>query len=147
FDNPYFRAKGTLPLEWWRNGHLFQSGGGNLRSLAYDWQNYGEHFIAGQIAVTLGNPLNLSTFYIPYLSDINLSVYSSTSSWSDNWGDFNTYLTEAGLTISLTRLPFLFYFFDIEELHFDFPFWVNDNIDQNNFDFRWVLRMDIRSFY
>jgi hypothetical protein len=147
FDNPYFRAKGTLPLEWWRNGHLFQSGGGNLRSLAYDWQNYGEHFIAGQIAVTLGNPLNLSTFYIPYLSDINLSVYSSTSSWSDNWGDFNTYLTEAGLTLSLTRLPFLFYFFDIEELHFDFPFWVNDNIDQNNFDFRWVLRMDIRSFY
>ena len=147
FNNPYFRARGTLPPEWWRKGHLFQSGGGNLRSLANDWYNYGEHYIAGQLTITLGNPLNLTTFYWPYLSDLNFSVYTSTSSWSDKWDDFSTFLSETGVTLSLSRLPFVFYFMDIEGLHLDFPFWVNDKIDDNNFDFRWVLRMDIRSFY
>ncbi|MEJ2538064.1 MAG: hypothetical protein P8048_13615, partial [Calditrichia bacterium] len=121
--------------------------GGNLRSLSNDWYNYGEHYIAGQLTITLGNPLNLTTFYWPYLSDLNFSVYTSTSSWSDKWDDFSTFLSETGVTLSLSRLPFVFYFMDIEGLHLDFPFWVNDKIDDNNFDFRWVLRMDIRSFY
>lgn len=145
--NPYLRTRGTLPISFWREGHLFQSGEGKIRSLANNWQKFGTHFLSGEISFTLGNPLNISTIYIPYLSDIILSTYGSATTWSEAWGEFDHNLAEGGVSIVLTRLPFLFYFFDIEQMHFDIPFWVNDNIDDNNLKFRWVFSMDIRSFY
>ncbi len=146
FLNPYLRARGTLPPSWWSQDHVFQEGGGNIRSLASAWEPAPSHLINGFVSITLGNPLNLSYQYFPYLSDILISAFTSWTTTGNNWNHFSDYYGEAGLTVSFTRLPFVLTYFDIETLHLDFPFWVNNTIGSENIDYRWVIRMDIRSF-
>jgi len=147
FLNPYTRSIGTLPADWWHNGHVFIPGGGNMRVFADAWEPQGRSLVSGTVAVTLGNPLNLSLHYVPYISDIVISGFTDWVSTANNWGDFRRFYGEAGATITLSRLPFLFHYFDIDEIHFDFPFWVNRNVDQEKFKFRWSIRVDFRSFY
>ncbi len=146
YFNPYLRSRGILPSAWWRNGHIFQEGGGNLRSLATSWQPAEPHLLNASLSVTLGNPLNLTYTYIPYLSSMMLSVYASSTASSYRWQKYDDFLSESGFTLSLLRLPFVFSYIDIQAIHFDFPVWVNDRIDKSNMKFRWVIRFDIRSF-
>jgi hypothetical protein len=146
FDNPYLRAKGILPQQWWQDGNVFKEGGGELRSLANIWEPGGNYFLSGYFALTLGNPMNLSHTYVPYLSDMMLATYTAWSTSAESWGNFSEYFGEVGLTLSFSRLPFLFNYFDLDQMHFDFPFWVNPKISQTEFKFRWVIRLDIRSF-
>ncbi|RQV98905.1 MAG: hypothetical protein EH225_12380 [Calditrichaeota bacterium] len=145
--NPYLRSKGILPDEWWKNGNIFEQGGGNLRSLAYSLEPAKSHLVNGFASITLGNPLNLSYTYIPYLSDIELSAFTSWTLSSDNWRKHTDMFGEAGFIVSLMRLPFLFNYIDIRAVHFDFPIWVNNKIDSENIDLRWAIRFDIRSFH
>jgi hypothetical protein len=146
FLNPYLRARGSLPARWWSEGHVFEEGGGNIRSLAADWEAAPAHLVGGYTSITLGNPLNTSYQYIPYISDILFSAYTSWATATENLKKFSGYYGEAGLSMSFTRLPFLLTYFDVESIHFDFPFWVNHNIDSEELDFRWVIRLNIRSF-
>ena len=145
--NPFLRARGTLPQVWWEEGNVFNPGGGNLRSLATVWDPAGQNYLSGQVSLTLGNPLNLSLIYIPFLSDLLFASYTSWATSATNWGKFTDYWGEAGLSLSLTRLPFLFNYFDLDQVHFDFPFWVNQNISDVSFKFRWIVHFDIRNFY
>ena len=147
YRNPFLRAKGSLPSSWWEQGHIFEAGGGNLAARANDWQQAGNNILNGHLAITLGNPVNLTYMYIPYLSDLLLSVYTSWSSSSDQRGNFSTFYGEGGLTLSLTRLPFVLNYFDIQQVHFDFPVWVNNELSTTNVDFRWAMRLEFRSFY
>ncbi len=144
--NPFLRAQGTLPEMWWSRGNVFNPGGGNLRSLATEWEPAGQYYLSGQVAITMGNPLNLSLIYVPYLSDIIISSYTSWATSSDNWGKFSYYLGEAGFSLSLTRLPFLLNYFDLDQINLDFPLWVNQNISDVGFKFRWTISLDIRNF-
>ncbi len=147
FSNPYLRAKGTLPAAWWREGHLFQPGGGNLRALAGQWQPLPNYPVSAGLSVTLGNPLNLTLHYVPYLSDLMFSAFTTWTTTSGEIDAPDNYLGEAGFSVSATRLPFIFYYFDIEQIHFDFPVWVNRNIEDSGLKMRWNIRIDIRSFY
>lgn len=147
FRNPYLRAVGILPEAWWQNGHVFFPGGGNLRSLAGDWNQPHSSLVSGYLSLSLGNPLNLTFHYVPYLSDIILAAYTSWASPGVSWGQFKKYFGEAGFTISLTRLPFIFQYFDLEQIHFDFPVLVNEKIEPDSFQFRYVIRIDFRTFY
>ncbi len=146
YQNPYLRAAGIIPAEWWREGHIFQPGGGNLSALAYDYHPF-TSIINAYVSVTLGNPVNLTYTYIPYLSDLLLSAYSSWSSAANSWGNFTRYYGEVGLSVSFSRLPFLLNYYDLEQIHLDFPCWVNDEVSQSHVKFRWALRLDFRSFY
>jgi hypothetical protein len=145
--NPYYRAVGTLPNSWWTNGHIYQDGGGHLRSLANDWQSSGNYWFSNYLSLTIGNPLHIGRTYIPYLSDMLFSVYTSWSSVDGSWGQFSQFYGEAGLSLAFERIPFVLNYFDVENIHLDFPFWVNNRIDPANTKFRWILRLDIRSFY
>jgi hypothetical protein len=99
------------------------------------------------LSITLGNPVNLTYVYIPYLSDLLFSVYTSWLTSSNQWGNFSTFYGEGGLTLSLTRLPFILNYVDIQQIHLDFPVWVNNEISPSNLGFRWAMRLDFRSFY
>jgi len=145
-QNPYLRANGILPQKWWEDGNIFKAGGGELRSLANRWDSHGNYYLSGYFSLTLGNPINLSHTYLPYFSDILLSTYSAWSTSGGKWGSFSRYLGELGLTLSLTRLPFLINYFDLDQIHFDFPIWVNRNISETALKFRWTIRLDIRNF-
>lgn len=145
-QNPYLRAKGIIPQQWWKDGNVFNEGGGELRSLANQWEPGGDYFLSGYFSMTLGNPMSLSHTYLPYLSDLLLSTYTSWATSAGKWGNFSKYFGELGLTLSFTRLPFLINYFDLDQIHFDFPIWVNRNISETNLKFRWVIRLDIRSF-
>jgi hypothetical protein len=147
YRNPFLRAKGSLPSSWWEQGHIFQAGGGNLAAKSNDWQPARNNIVNSYLSITLGNPLNLTYQYIPYVSDLLFSAYTSWSSHSDQWGEFSTFYGEGGLTLSLTRLPFILNYLDIEQIHFDFPLWVNNELSASNLDFRWAMRLDFRSFY
>ncbi len=147
YKNPYLRTPGILPVRWWSGGNVFQEGGGNLRSLAGDWTPAGQNLINGFLSLTLGNPINLTYTYIPYISDVIVAGYTSWSSAHQTWGGFSEFRGEAGFSISFTRVPFIFNYFDIEQVHLDFPVWVSDNIDSRGLSARWVIRIDSRSFY
>lgn len=147
FSHPYLRARGTLPDSWWRNGHVFAEGGGNLRALAGNWEQVSPFIFSANGRLSLGNPLNLTLQYFPYLSDIVLSAFAGAASPAQSWGDFRNVYAEAGVSASFTRLPFLLSYFDADEIHLDFPLWVNRRVDKKEFDFRWTIRIDFRSFY
>ncbi len=147
FNNPYLRAKGILPSRWWDDGHIFNPGGGNLRSFSNDWQLDGDAIINTNLSLDIGYPCDLISIYLPYLSDIFLVVYTSWSTLNHKWGDFSRFYGESGISIQLTRLPFLFQYFDISQIYFDFPVWVNKNIDKNSIKFRWTMRIDVQNFY
>lgn len=146
YQNPYLRSAGIIPLKWWQKGHIFQPGGGNLSSLSYDYQPFAS-LLNGYLSITLGNPIHLTYSYIPYLSDLLISAYSSWSTVANRWGNFTRFYGEAGFSVTFSRLPFLFNYFDLEQLHVDFPFWVNEEISRNNLQLRWTIRIDMRSFY
>jgi len=147
FLNPYLRARGTLPEPWWQKGHIFLEGGGNLRALANDWQQQSPFILSASGRLSLGNPLNLTLQYFPYLSDIVLSAFAGAASPAQSWGDFRNIYAEAGVSASFTRLPFLFSYFEVDQIHVDFPLWVNRQVDEKDFNFRWTIRIDFRSFY
>jgi aminopeptidase N len=145
-QNPYLRAEGIIPQKWWEDGNVFNEGGGELRSLANQWEPPGNYYLSGYFSMTLGNPMNLSRTYIPYFSDFIMSTYTAWATSAGKWGRFSKYLGEVGLTLSITRLPFLLNYFDLDQIHFDFPIWVNRNISETTFKFRWTIRLDIRKF-
>lgn len=147
YRHPYLRAAGTLPARWWDRGHLFLPGGGNLTSLAGSAGLPFSYLGGFGARLTLGNPLNLTLVYVPYLSDVNLSGFFSAALAGRTLHSYRNPLAEAGITVSLTRLPFLFHYMDIEQIHVDFPLWVNSAIDPHAWKFRWALRIDIRRFY
>ena len=147
FQNSYLRTPGILPMQWWREGHVFAPGGGNIRALAND-QSLSDTYLAGlQASLTLGNPLNLTLHYVPYVSDVLLSGFSDWAVSSPDLNTFSKLYGEGGVSVSFTRLPFLFSYFDIDQLHLDFPLWTTKNIAGDNGKFKWVIRVDFREFY
>ncbi len=147
FYNPFLRARGTLPSSWWEKGHIFNPGGGDVRAMAASRPPEENYIYSLNGRFYLGNPLNLTFHYIPYLSDIGFSCFSDWASTANQWPEFKDYYGDAGISLSLHRLPFLLRYFDISEIHFDFPLWVNKNIHQAKERLRWNIRIDIRSFY
>ncbi|MEJ2635182.1 MAG: M1 family metallopeptidase [Calditrichia bacterium] len=147
FRNPFLRARGTLPVAWLRDNHLFLPGGGNLRSLAAQPKTANPFLISGNLSLTLGNPLDLGIRYIPYLSDIIFSAFTGWAASGATWGSFSPYFGEAGFTISITRIPFAFHYFGIDQIHIDLPLWANEQVEPDGFKFRWALRIDIKDFY
>jgi len=147
FYNPYLRAKGSLPSGWWENGNIFHPGGGNLRSLATSWTSIGNSILNGFLELDFGYPMNITKVYFPYISEISFSGYTTWSSLADQWGKFSQFYGEIGFTLRFNRMPFIFQYFDINQIYFDFPIWVNDTIDVNNIKFRWSIGLDIKDFY
>lgn len=147
FYNPYLRAKGSLPSGWWDKGNIFQPGGGNLRSLSTNWISIGNSILNGSLELDFGYPMRLTKIHFPYLSDIGFSGYTTWSSLADQWGKFSQFYGEVGFTLRFNRIPFIFKYFDINQIYFDFPIWVSKNIDVNNLKFRWSIGLDIKDFY
>ncbi|MFZ0391888.1 MAG: M1 family metallopeptidase [Calditrichia bacterium] len=145
--NPFLRSKGTLPQAWWQNGHVFLPGGGGLRSLSGEWQDLSPYYISGGLSLDLGNPLNPARIYLPFLSDILFSGYTRWAILSQRFADFKKPLGEDGISIAFTRLPFLLNYFDVEQIRIDLPLWVNRRISRQQWDFRWTIQLEIRSFY
>ena len=147
WQNPFYRARGTFPRDWWQQGHLFLPGGGNLRWLANEPPRKREYLTSLQFNFTLGNPLNLIPVYLPYLSDILFSGFATLASDPDRWRRIPRLYSEAGVTISITRLPFVLNYFDLERVHLDFLLYTNAALSREPFHFRWIVRCDFKRFY
>lgn len=145
-SNPYLRAKGTLPSSWWREGNVFEEGGGSLRSYSNVWEPAGKHLISGYFSIDVGYPMNLTNLHFPIISDVLFSIYTAWAAASDHWGQYSNFLGETGFSFSITRLPFVLNYFDLTQIHFDFPIWVNDHIDNENLKFRWTVGLQIEKF-
>ena len=147
WQNPFYRARGTLPENWWRNGHLFLGGGGNLRALANQPGQNSQYLTSFSVQLTLGNPLNWFLVYVPYVSDILICGFATAAVDDELWRRTHRLHSEAGLSLTLTRLPFVFNYFDLDQVHVDFPLLVSTTMTDEPFQFRWVLRLDFRKFY
>ncbi len=147
FDNPYLRARGTLPDAWWRGGHLNQAGGGSIFALT-SYQPLAEsRLLRLDARLWLGNPLNLFLLYLPYLSEVDISAFTHWAGGTNRWEKLSLNYGEAGFSIHFTRLPFFFEYFHLKRITFDFPIWVTKSIDSHQINWRWGIRLSIRRFY
>ncbi len=147
FNNPYLRARGTLPDAWWRNGNINNVGGGSIFALR-SYEPLAESRLARlNLRLWLGNPLNLFLIYLPYLSEVDISAFTHWAGGTNRWEKLSLNYGEAGLSVHFTRLPFLLEYFHLKQITFDFPLWVTKTIDSHQINWRWGIRMTIRRFY
>jgi len=145
FGNDFYRAKGSLPWPWRRNGNLYKTGGGNIRgySLSRDpADQLGMRILAVNLDIKLPNPLGELNW--PVIRDIYPGLFVDYGKvWDRSWPKIEDFDASAGLGLTWEVWDWLDYFFNMKAIRFDFPVWINHApAGERSFDFRWLIRFD-----
>jgi hypothetical protein len=146
FEDPYYRAQGTLPARGFTDAHLFLPGGGDLHGYV-DRLAYPDNMAALNVLHEAGLPEILVPGGIPIvtrnLSAIDVGIFGDAGFFWNNEQKLidGKGLGNAGLTLAYD-MPYRL----IERLLGDrkirayFPIWVSDPVPgEDNLEFRWLL--------
>lgn len=149
FDNPYVRARGTLPTNLIKEGHFIVPGGGDIRSsltTPVDVKTIGDNLLSGKAKLFIPNFFEITR--LPILDRLEWNLFTN---WAQVWDSKireDQFLGEAGFSISYDYLPIWLRYFHIAKIHLDFPLWLNKPASgYDNWDYRWTLRVDIQKFF
>lgn len=146
FEDPYFRAAGTLPARGINEGHIFKPGGGHLLGYLSDTFTAPDNMAT----VSVFRETNLLRHVVPQgvlfvsrnLKAIRLGVFADGGAiWNNNQSLKDaTWLSDAGPVLSY-RVPYQWFerLFGDKPIRAYFPLWVSDPITGDRFDFRWQL--------
>lgn len=151
FDHPYLRAKGTLPTNLIRDGHFAMPGGGNIRGnlqTPVSVKAVGENYLSGSIELYFPNLFSTRPIDLPILRNLEWNMFTD---WGQVWDRKileDQFGGEAGVSISYGYLPIWLRYFHLAKIHVDFPFWIYKTAPGfDEWDFRWVLRVDIQKLF
>ena len=149
--NPWYRAKGTFPVQWEREGRVQPYGGGNLRG-------YQAQFVSGKTSLLQGgnslSAFNAEFSFPNYLRFVTRRIpvrkmrqvrfdrylfYDAATVWHASYSGELIFekpvLQDAGIGFSAQMQSWKF--------HLDFPVWLSHpKTGEKNVKFRWVLGMD-----
>ena len=146
FNNDWYRAKGTLPYPWYRNGHLYMDHGAQVRAYGLypnDTNLIGKKTLAFSSDLNLPNPLSVSPLLI--IRDIKPSIFFDMGYvWDTTFPEFRDFRKDAGISLTWDRFPaVLNYLTAIEKVQFDFPLFMSHVPEgEKNWDARWLVRFD-----
>ena len=150
FANPFYRAKGTLPFNLFRDGHTYVPGGGNIwASLQTPVQGRlsGNRLLAVSGEFALWNPLYYWFSGIPLVRNLNFYLFTH---WAQLWQTtprWNDFVGEAGISVEYDRLPVWLKYFHLDGVRVDFPLWLNKPAEgYSNWAFRWGFQLQFRLF-
>lgn len=146
FNNPWYRAKGSLPYPWYRNGYLYMDQGAQVRGYGLfpeETNLLGKKTLMFSGDLTLPNPLG--TTPIIFIRDIIPSVFFDIGYvWNTKFPEYNDFRNNAGFSLSWDGFPSaLYYLTSIEKVQFDFPVFMSHLPDgEKRLDFRWLVRFE-----
>ena len=146
FNSPWYRAKGSLPYPWFREGHLYMDQGAMVRGYGLfpdDTNLSGKKMIIFSSDVTLPNPLAISP--VIFIRDIVPSIFFDYGYvWDNSFPGFKDMRNDTGFSLAWNRFPsVLTYLTSIDKVQFDFPLFMSHVPDgKKHWDFRWLVRFD-----
>ncbi|MEJ2053448.1 MAG: M1 family aminopeptidase, partial [Calditrichaceae bacterium] len=107
FENPWYRAKGTLPYPWYRNGHLYMSTGAQVRGYGlYPFYSnlLGRKKVALSSDMRLPNPFSISSLIfirdvVPFL------FFDGGYVWDHDEPQLDDIRFDAGFSLAWERIP------------------------------------------
>jgi Peptidase family M1 domain len=147
FDADYYRAKGSLPVSWRRNGHLYLDDFAKVRGASLfseNYQLYGQNVLAASLDFSFPN-------IFTYLSLYNLDVFDNAlfadvgTVWDGKTPSFDKFIKSAGVSIAYNNFNKIRQIFGLQEIKMDFPIWVGQSgkINQGS-AFRWLISFDFQ---
>ncbi|MCB0282441.1 MAG: hypothetical protein KDF60_07665 [Calditrichaeota bacterium] len=142
FDQPFYRSRGALPVQWSRNGHLFLDDYAKVRGVSLfnnSYQQYGNNILAFSFDLTTPNPfLYLG---VPYLEDFDYGLFFDNGIvWNGDLPKYDQFLKSTGFSVTLPNLNLLKSTIGLQEIKFDFPVWIGKNSQENkDFGLRWLV--------
>jgi hypothetical protein len=146
FNSPWYRAKGSLPYPWYREGHLYMDQEAQVRGYGFypdDTSLIGKKMLMFSGDLTLPNPLAVSSVII--IRDIVPSLFFDIGYvWNTKFPEYNDFRNNAGFSLAWDRFPSAFYYLtSIDKVQFDFPVFMSHLPDgEKRWDLRWLVRFD-----
>lgn len=121
----YYRAPGTFPLAWRRNGHLYKSDFAGVRGISLiSKNNINDHILAASIDLNFPNIFSYASLSFLELFDNSLFL-DAGSIWYNDFPEVNEFAKSAGVSIAINNFRNFYYIFGLEEIKLDFPLWID----------------------
>ena len=150
FSNAFTRSRGTVPVQWVRNGHFRLPGGGQVSSAEIEHSATavsGRRLLAGRISLAFGNPLSRLFPEWPVLPALQPAVYAA---WSQlNWKKITRRSghAELGFTLYWEDVPFLLRYLGVRDVKLTLPIWYSRPAPGNRpWKLRWALAVGFTPF-
>ncbi|KAA3617540.1 MAG: hypothetical protein D8M58_01740 [Calditrichaeota bacterium] len=146
FDNDFYRSKGSLPVSWKRNGHLFLDDFAKVRgvSLFRKYSSLDNNVLAASLDLKFPNIFNYIN--LPDLDLFDNSVFADVGTvWQGKMPQFDKFVKSGGFSVAINNFGMLRQVVGLEEIKLDFPLWVGQTQDINEgFEFRWLISFDFQ---
>jgi outer membrane protein assembly factor BamA len=145
FQDEYYRARGTLPVSWRRNGHLYKNEFAAVRGVSLISDDYINNNIWAA-SINFSFP-NIFTYADISLLDFfnNAIFFDAGTVWTGKVRPINKAAKSAGVSIAFHNFYDLNYIFGLEKVNFDFPLWIEQPGSMKNKDeFRWLISFEFK---
>jgi len=144
FNDPFYRAKGTLPVSWRRKGHLYKYDFAAVRGISLVSDEYIDNNIwAGSLDFKFPNIFSFTNLYLLDFFD-NALFFDAGAVWSGKMPDLKDTAKSAGVTVALNNFGTLNYLFGLREIKVDFPLWIEQPGSSKNDEFKWLVSFDFQ---
>lgn len=144
-SDPYYRARGTLPVMWRRDGHLYKDSFAKVRGISLITDNYlGNNMLA--LSTDFKFPNIFSYIGIGILDFFDNALFADAGDvWQGSFPGLNSFAKSAGLSVSYSNFHNLQYLFGLREIKLDFPVWVDQKGNhKNGLEFRWLISFSFK---
>jgi len=145
FQDEYYRARGTLPVSWRRNGHLYKNEFASVRGVSLISDNYINNNIwAASINFSFPNIFTYADISFLDFFD-NAIFFDAGTVWTGKVRPINKAAKSAGVSIAFHNFYDLNYIFGLEKINFDFPLWIEQPGSMKNKDeFHWLISFEFK---
>jgi hypothetical protein len=144
FDADFYRAKGSLPVSWRRDGHLFLDDFAKVRgaSLLADYLALNTNIMAASFDFNFPNIFSLIS--IPELDFFENALFADVGAvWQGKVPSFDRFVKSTGVSLTYSNFDILRQVVGLEEIKLDLPLWVEQTQDSDDgFEFRWLISFD-----
>ena len=150
FANPYFRSRGTLPVQWERNGWVYVPGGGDIHSLLQNAEKRnlsGRALVAVGAALPVGYPFRWMGVKVPVLNNIQLDLFGRWAQIGQAIFKKEASAMEAGVRFRYRRLPIWLRYFHLSGVVLELPLWSTAvPTGEPQWAFRWGFTLTSQMF-
>jgi len=142
YENPYYRARGALPIGLQRDGHVVEDETARVRGAGLT--SSGSYITASNIAalsLDLEIPSFFETLAIPYIERLGNNLFGDIGSvWNGSVPEISDFYKSFGVSITLDVPYRLTQFSGLQDIRLDLPLWLDyPGRAEKSLAFRWQL--------
>ena len=139
FSNDYYRSKGSLPVQWQRDGNLYLKNIAQVRGVLTERFNvFNNNLLVGSLELMFPNPVEY--YNIPFVSDFNPYIFGDIgAAWNKEKPRFDNYVKSGGFGINYRTGFVLSRIFGLERIDLEFPIWLGTDLNKIKAQGRWTL--------